>query len=206
MLTKDSGGKSMKKSLKLMSAILAASTVASTSPIAFAGSRCKKSSGCEKIVVYGLLGAGVSAIAAGVGISLYRAFLAENETDNTSKKVWVINSQKDFEKIAMHKNEIEKIIINVENIPDFIFQDCPKLVEASLPKVKSIGPYLFFQCKKLKKVIAPKLKTISAGAFMNCESLEEFDLENVSEIGNNAFKGCPNFSFMDLVNAENKNR
>lgn len=190
----------MKKPSKLLSTALAALTIASASPSAFAAPRYKKSSKFEKVIAYGLFGVAATTVAVFTGMQIYNVISEEN--DNTSNEVIIINSENDFEKIKDHKNEIVKVIVNVQNIPLNAFENCPKLVEADLPQVETIGMCSFAGCKKLKKVNAPKLTTICAGAFINCENLEDLDLENVSKIGINAFGGCKKLSFMDLVNAQ----
>ncbi len=191
----------MRKPSKLLSAILAASMIASVSPAAFAAPRYKEDSTFAKAFGYGLLGAGMASVAIFTGVEIYKVLSAKDE--DTSNRVITINSQQDFEKIKNHKNEVVKVIVNVEDIPHNAFENCPELEEAQLPGVKTIGMCSFAGCKKLKKVNAPKLTTICAGAFINCEMLEDLDLENVSKIGINAFGGCKKFSFMDLVNAGN---
>lgn len=191
----------MKKSFKLLSTALAALTVTSVSPTAFAAPRYKKSSNFENTVAYGLFGSVVTAVSIFAGIKIYD--ILSEEDDDTPNEVIIINSENDFKKIQDHKNEIVKVIVNVENIPQNAFENCSKLIEADLPKVKTIGICSFAGCKKLKKVNAPKLTTICAGAFINCKELEDFELENVSRIGINAFGGCKKLSFMDLINAQN---
>lgn len=191
----------MKKSFKLLSTVLAALTIASISPAAFATPRYKKSSNFENAVAYGVFGTVITAVAIFTGIEIYNVL--SQEDDDTPNEVIIINSENDFKKIKDHKNEIVKVIVNVENIPQNTFENCPKLIEADLPQVETIGMCSFAGCKKLKKVNAPKLTTVCAGAFINCEELEDFDLENVSKIGINAFGGCKKLSFMDLINVQN---
>lgn len=197
----------MKKSFRTLSAILATSMIASSPPLIFAAPKNNDPYKYEKTLAYGVIGAGITAFTIATGIEIYRNL--RPKTHKTSGRdivkdgIAIINKEKDFEKIKNHKDEIIKIIVNVEHIPESAFDSCTELVEADLPKVKTIGTCSFADCVKLKKVNAPKLKTIGSGAFMDCKALEDFDVENVSKIGIYAFGGCTNFSFMDLVNASN---
>lgn len=197
----------MKKSLRTLSAILATSMIASSSPVIFAAPKNNESCEYKNTLACGLIGAGITAFTIATGIEIYRSWKLKahetSEEDIVKDKIAIINKEKDFKKIKNYKNEIVKVIVNVEHIPESAFDGFTELVEADLPNVKTIGTCSFADCAKLKKVNAPKLTTIGSGAFMDCKSLEDFDVENVSKIGLYAFGGCTNFSFMDLVNASN---
>jgi hypothetical protein len=81
----------------------------------------------------------------------------------------------------------------VQNIPSWMFADCPKLEYVYIPNsVKTIGYGAFLDCDKLVLEALPSsLTTISDEAFCGCESLKELDISaSVTTIGDGAFSNC----------------
>ena len=97
------------------------------------------------------------------------------------------------------RNLIEKDITTL-NIPegtttigDYIFWNCPNLMEVKIPDtVRSIGSYSFYRCKALKEVKIPNTVTsIGSYSFYRCEALKEVKIpDTVATIGGQAFYDC----------------
>jgi len=112
----------------------------------------------------------------------------------------------------------------VESLGMFLFSECPKLKEISLPdtahqvsescfykcenlnKVRlplvmdSIKRALFEGCRSLKEVIMPEsCQYMEEGAFRGCESLYNIQLpKNLYELGREAFAGCESLTKVEL--------
>lgn len=171
----------MKKSFKLLSAVLASLTIMSTYSATFAAS-----SSCKKVLKYGLVGAGITAAAIGA----YKLL---------SEKTVEINNEKDFEKIENCRNTITKAVINVETIPEYAFKDCKKLKEVELNAVKHIENAAFIRCESLETMKnSSSVKTIGEYAFSGCLSLKEMDFTGVKHIQKGAFWGCESLNKINL--------
>ena len=100
-----------------------------------------------------------------------------------------------IKKQALSKKEITdvKILCNISELEDGVFQGCEKLVEIIIPgSIEEIGNQTFGDCKRLEKINLPEnLTKIGNGAFRWCESIKKLVLpESVEEIGEYAFGSC----------------
>ncbi len=94
-----------------------------------------------------------------------------------------------------YEDKIKTVIINdcITSIGNYAFYHCGKMVTAILPdSVTTIGECAFKKCISLKSINIPNgIKTISHGIFNLCEELTEITLpDSVTEIGEYAFAGC----------------
>ena len=81
----------------------------------------------------------------------------------------------------------------VESIPDYAFNWCSSLVEATLPDgLTGIGNYAFNGCASLKQISIPgTVIGIGAGAFSGCSGLARLTLgDGIRNIGSDAFYEC----------------
>ena len=78
------------------------------------------------------------------------------------------------------------IPVNVENISDEVFNGMKNLetvVFAEPSKIKTVGDFIFNNCIKLKEVTLPSSLTSISSAFLNCTALETINVPDGSKLG-----------------------
>lgn len=175
----------MKKPFRLLPSVLAALTIISTSSVTFAASFS-----CKKVLKYGLIGSGITTLAALTAIGAHKLL---------DEKTIEINSEEDFEQIQNCRDTITKVIINVKIIPEYAFKNCIKLKEVELNEVNCIRNNAFLNCKSLKNVRnSSSVETIEKYAFSDCSSLKASDFSGVKHIQEGAFYGCKSLNNVNL--------
>lgn len=86
-----------------------------------------------------------------------------------------------------------------------VFSRCSNLERVSITgPVNTISHYMFQECSKLCDVSIPSLKSIDDAAFMDCIALTRFVIpENLEDIGEEAFWNCENLNFFDVSKSKN---
>ena len=127
-----------------------------------------------------------------LNLSKYAIFYGSSITDFVSEKGGEgFELAGTFQKAASLKN----IDIDVLNVPDNCFWNCPALENLDLPKVKTIGKNIFVEKRSdvppaLKSLNLPVVETIGEWAFSNQTALEELNLPEVISVGQYAFCNC----------------
>ena len=127
-----------------------------------------------------------------LNLSKYAIFYGSSITDFVSEKGGDgFELAGTFQKAASLKN----IDIDVLNVPDNCFWNCPALENLDLPKVKTIGKNIFVEKRSdvppaLKSLNLPVVETIGEWAFSNQTALEELNLPEVISVGQYAFSNC----------------
>ena len=89
---------------------------------------------------------------------------------------------------------------NVEEIPDYSFNNFNNLTSVNLPNVKRINDNAFGGCGSLSSVNIPKCEYVGYYSFKECYSLQSIDLPECKDIGSGAFS---NNILLNSVNIQN---
>ena len=90
---------------------------------------------------------------------------------------------------------LKSVDVDLLNVPDKCFLNCPSLESLNLPKAKTVGKYVFLEKSKdvnstLKSLNLPVVETIGDYAFWQLVALTDLSLPEVTSIGFSAFSGC----------------
>jgi hypothetical protein len=80
--------------------------------------------------------------------------------------------------------------VDVEDVDEYAFANCPSLRRVIMPGVKAIGREAFYRCGALEDVECDELELVAYGAFSECESLRSINLPSAKIVGLCALAGC----------------
>lgn len=134
--------------------------------------------------------------------------IADNALENTKiKKLTIGEHVKKIGELAFSRSEVVSLEIYSNNTEFMtgIFFGCSNLERVSITgQVNTISHYMFQECSKLCDVSIPSLKRIDVAAFMDCIALTRFVIpENLEDIGEEAFWNCKNLNFFDVSKSKN---
>lgn len=134
--------------------------------------------------------------------------IADNALRDTKiKKLTIGEHVKKIGELAFCGSEVVSLEIYSNNTEFMtgVFYRCSNLERVSITgQVNTISHYMFQECSKLCDVSIPSLKRISVAAFMDCIALTRFVIpENLEDIGEEAFWNCKNLNFFDVSKSKN---
>lgn len=97
--------------------------------------------------------------------------------------------------------KLRNVELNISEIPSFMFSECEKLENITIPEnVSAIGGGAFRRCKKLENITIPeKIKVIEDGTFFDCVSLGRIKLpDNLEELRDGAFSWCESLTSIKI--------
>ncbi len=100
-------------------------------------------------------------------------------------------------------HELTTVVLGekIEEIPEYTFADCKKLVNIDLSRVKKIGNYAFSECRALTGLVLSAAEEIGEGAFIYNTSLLDVMLNPEGcTLNENAFAECNSLSGVRNLN------